>query len=140
MNHEDRQHLLAERSFLLRIVAKTPEKAALTRMSDQARLRKIEARLAEPPAQHKASARARITFDGAPVVASHGIFVEFGMKAMNSFAEAVASTAASLSAPLAAVGPIPNRDQNQLLITNTAAGSFGFELEEHDSDPFGTRS
>lgn len=32
------------------------------------------------------------------------------------------------------MGPILNRDQNQLLITNTAAGSFGFELEEHDSD------
>lgn len=97
MNHEDQQHLLAERSFLLRMLAKTSEKAALTRMSDQARLRKIEARLAEPPAQHKAPARARTTFDGVPVVASHGIFVEFGMKAMNSFAEIVASTAASLS-------------------------------------------
>ncbi len=29
------------------------------------------------------------------------------------------------------MGPIPNRDQNQLLITNTAVGSFGFELEEY---------
>jgi hypothetical protein len=29
------------------------------------------------------------------------------------------------------MGPIPNRDQHQLLITNTALGSFGFELEEH---------
>jgi len=134
MNHEDRQHLLAERSFLLRMLAKTPEKASLTRMSDQARLRKVEARLAELPAQCKAPSRARLTFDGAPVVGSHGIFVEFGTKAMNSFAEAVASVAASLSAPLAAVGPIPNRDQNQLLITDTASGSFGFELEEHHSN------
>jgi len=29
------------------------------------------------------------------------------------------------------MGPIPNRDQRQLLITSTALGSFGFELEEH---------
>lgn len=131
MNDEARQHLLAERSFLLRMLAKTPEKATLTRMSDQARLRKVEDQLAELPARHNAPARARITFDGAPVVNGHGIFAEFGTKAINSFAEAVSSIAASLSAPLAPVGPIPNREQNQLLITNTAVGSFGFELEEH---------
>ena len=34
------------------------------------------------------------------------------------------------AAPLNAKGPISNREQNQLLITNTALGSFGFELEE----------
>lgn len=52
------------------------------------------------------------------------------MRAVSSFTEAVASLAASLVAPLAASGPIPNREQYQLLITNTALGSFGFELEE----------
>jgi hypothetical protein len=31
------------------------------------------------------------------------------------------------------MGPIPNRDQHQLIITSTALGSFGFELEEHRS-------
>ena len=41
------------------------------------------------------------------------------------------SVAASLSGGLAAKGPIPNREQHQLLITNTALGSFGFELEEY---------
>ena len=43
---------------------------------------------------------------------------------------AVARMAAGLVAPLASSGPIPNRDQHQLLITSTAVGSFGFELEE----------
>ena len=55
---------------------------------------------------------------------------DFGMKAVNAFSEAVTAVAASLTAPLRAMGPIPNREQNQLLITNTALGSFGFELEE----------
>jgi hypothetical protein len=50
---------------------------------------------------------------------------------VNGFAESVTAMAASLSAPLAAMGPIPNREQHQLLITSTARGSFGFELEEH---------
>ena len=39
--------------------------------------------------------------------------------------------AVSLSRPLAAMGPIRNREQHQLVITNMALGSFGFELEEY---------
>ena len=134
MNNEDRQHLLAERTFLQRLLAKTPATAWLTRMSDEARLRKVEAQLAALPADERTPARARLTFDGVPVIRSHGIFADFGMKAVSSFTEAVASVAASLSAPLAAMGPIPNRDQNQLLITSTAVGSFGFELEEYRAE------
>lgn len=131
MNNEDRQHLLAERTFLQRMLAETPVTARLTRMSEEARLRKVEAQLAALPANERMPARARLTFDGLPVIRSHGIFADFGMKAVSSFTEAVASVAASLFAPLAAMGPIPNRDQNQLLITSTAVGSFGFELEEY---------
>lgn len=134
MNNEDRQHLLAERTFLQRLLAKTPSTARLTRMSDEARLRKVEAQLAALPTDERTPARARLTFDGVPVIRSHGIFADFGMKAVSSFTEAVASVAASLSAPLAAMGPIPNRDQNQLLITSTAVGSFGFELEEYRAE------
>jgi hypothetical protein len=134
MNNEDRQYLLAERTFLQRLLAKTPPTARLTRMSDEARLRKVEAQLAALPENERTPARARLTFDGVPVIRSHGIFADFGMKAVGSFAEAVALFAASLSAPLAAMGPIPNRDQNQLLITSTAVGSFGFELEEYRAD------
>lgn len=134
MNNEDRQHLLAERTFLQRLLAKTPATARLTRMSDEARLRKVEAQLAALPSDERTPARARLTFDGVPVIRSYGIFADFGMKAVSSFTEAVASVAASLSAPLAAMGPIPNRDQNQLLITSTAVGSFGFELEEYRAE------
>ena len=134
MNNEDRQHLLAERTFLQRLLAKTPATARLTRMSDEARLRKVEAQLAALPSDERTPARARLTFDGVPVIRSHGIFADFGMKAVSSFTEAVASVAASLSAPLAAMGPIPNLDQNQLLITSTAVGSFGFELEEYRAE------
>lgn len=134
MSNEDRQHLLAERTLLMRMLAETPPTAQLTRMSEEARLRKVEAQIAAMPADERMPARARLTFDGVPVIRSHGIFADFGMKAVSSFTEAVASVAASLSAPLAAMGPIPNRDQNQLLITNTAVGSFGFELEEYRAE------
>lgn len=131
MSITQRHFLLAERTAVRRMLADTPATAILTRMSDEARLREIEAELAALPADERAPARARLTFNGLPVIGSHGIFADFGMKAVSSFTDAVATVAASLSAPLAAMGPIPNRDQNQLLITNTAVGSFGFELEEY---------
>lgn len=126
----DRQHLLAEQNFLREQLAGLPASARLTRMSTESRLRSIETQLAEMPANEREIARARLTFNGAPVIGSHGIFADFGMRAVSSFTDAVASVAASLTAPLASMGRIPNRDQNQLLITNTAVGSFGFELEE----------
>ena len=127
----EQQQLLAEKTFLSRDLSETPTTAMLTRSSLEARLRKVEAAIATMDLAGPPPARARLTFNGLPVVGSHGIFADFGMKAVNSFTEAVAAIAASLTAPLAPMGPIPNRDQNQLLITNTALGSFGFELEEY---------
>ena len=115
-------------------LADTPTTARLTRMSQEARLHTVEAQLAALPADERVLARAKLTFDGVPVIRSHGIFADFGMKAVSSFTDAVASIAASLTTPLAAMGRIPNRDQNQLLITSTAVGSFGFELEEHSAE------
>lgn len=130
MNLYDRQHLLAEKNFLHEQLAKLPQSALLTRMSTQARLGVIEQTLAQASVDERSPARARLTFNGAPVIGSYGIYAEFGMNAVNGFTEAVATVAASLAAPLAAMGPIPNREKNQLLITGTAVGSFGFELEE----------
>jgi hypothetical protein len=131
MNQQDRMHLLAERKFLRERLAELPDSARIMRISTESRLRAIEERLVEEPVDEQEPARVRLTFNGRPVIGSHGIFAEFGMKAVNSFTEAVAAVAASLSAPLAAMGPIPNREQHQLLITSTALGSFGFELEEY---------
>ncbi|WP_073465639.1 hypothetical protein [Rhizobacter sp. OV335] len=136
MTADERHHLLADQQFLRDQLAQLPASALLTRSSTEARLRAVETRLQETPeALEPEPARARLTFSGAPVVASRGVSADFGMRAVNSFSEAIAAMAASLSAPLAASGPIPNRGQNPLLITSTALGSFGFELEEHSPDP-----
>lgn len=131
MNQQDRQHLLAEQKFLREQLATLPESAKLTRMSDESRLQAIESQLKQVPVDEQAPARVQLTFNGRPVIGSYGIFADFGMKAVNSFTEAVSAMAASMQAPLASTGPIPNREQHQLLITNTALGSFGFELEEY---------
>ena len=131
MNRQDQAHLLGERNTLQRMIAETPEEEVLDRGSLTARLEEVEHLLAEVNINEREPARAQLTFNGRPVVGSYGIFADFGMKAVNGFTEAVAAVAATLAGPLFAKGPIPNRDQNQLLITNTALGSFGFELEEY---------
>ena len=131
MNRNDLMHLMAERAALTRMIAETPEEDVIDRASLSIRLEKVERQIKANPLPEREPARAVLTFKGRPVVGSHGIFAAFGMKAVNHFTEAVAAVAASLDGGLAAKGPIPNKGQNQLLITNTALGSFGFELEEH---------
>ena len=134
MNRLEYRNLLGERTALERMLAATPSEDVLDRGSLAARLEDVQHRLAAFSGNEREPARARVTFRGAPVVDSLGIAAEFGTKAVNSFTESVIAMAASLSGPLAATGRIPNRDQNQLLITGTAVGSFGFELEERGSE------
>jgi len=131
MTNPNRMHLLAEHAALERLIADTPEDEVLDRGSMSARLEELEQRIAKAGADEREPARVRLTFRGSPVVGSHGIFAEFGSKAVSTFAESVAAMAASMAGPLAPMGPIPNREQHQMLITSTALGSFGFELEEH---------
>ncbi|MFH1115671.1 MAG: hypothetical protein V1792_17315 [Pseudomonadota bacterium] len=97
-------------------------------MSLQSRRETVLAALEALPAYQPTSAV--LTFLGKPVVGNHGIFAEFAAAAVNKFAEAVAAFAASSIAPLGDRGPIRDRENYQLLITGTALGSFGFELEE----------
>jgi len=115
---------IKELEFLL---AHIPSTSVIDRMSLEARLAEVKNTLASLP--QRAAQKARITFRGNPVFGSHGIFVGFGAKAIDAFAEAVAAMAAALGEGLHDSGPIPDRDKNQLLLTGTAIGSFGFELE-----------
>lgn len=130
MNRQEYLHLLGEKTEVERMIAETPADEVIVRSSLVRRLEEIAERIAAAGPDEREPARVRLTFQGRPVIGSHGIFAEFGTRAVNGFAESVAAMAASSTGPLAAMGPIPNRNQHQLLITSTALGSFGFELEE----------
>jgi hypothetical protein len=127
-----REGLIAEQNFLTARLAELPAAARLTRSSAEARLQQIAEQLAQMPVAAP-RATVRLTFRGQPVLDSEGILADFCTQAVSAFSDAVAAVAASLSAPQAAKGPVPNRDANQLLITGTAVGSFGFELQEQPS-------
>jgi hypothetical protein len=131
MNHQEFVHLLAERGALHQMLGELPPDDILTRSGLAARLEELEEQLANVPQKGRAPAQARLTFRGRPVVGGYGIVAEFGTKATGAFTNAVVKVGAALSGPPAATGPVPQRDQSQLLITSTAIGSFGFELTEY---------
>jgi len=129
MNRTEFMHAKAELSFLDKI-SKEPGLSKLTQLSLQSRVAKVTNALREPGQGAYAPAKAIVTYRGAPVRGVHGMLAEFGATVTSKFSDAVAAVAASISGVLNDFGPIPNRAQNQILITGTAIGSFGFEFEE----------
>jgi hypothetical protein len=111
------------------ILGRIPQDQVIKRISFESRLRSARSalgRLSQLPLAKKA----QLTFRGKPVIGSHGITAEFGSKAALNFADAFAAVAAGLGETMKNnMGPIPDRAKNQLLITGTAIGSFGFEFE-----------
>lgn len=123
----DYMAIASEIRELENLLAAIPEGNIIERMSLEARLESAKAALAGLP--RLVAPKARLTFRGKPVFGSHGIAADFGGKAAGAFSDAFAAVAAGLSEGLRNRGPIPNREKNQLLITGTAIGSFGFEFE-----------
>lgn len=132
---DQRFMLESEVHELQALLAGVPAENVIERMSLESRLEKVRAELAALPLKINAPRIARLTFRGRPVFGSHGIAADFAGKATEAFADAFAAVAASLNENLRYMGPIPDRDKNQLLITGTAIGSFGFELELPSADP-----
>lgn len=129
MTRHELERLQAELVTVRRMYAATPEDEVIDRGSLNARIEELEQAIASAGVQGRAPAKVRLTFRGKPVVGSHGIFVSFGQDAVKRYSEAVAMIASSEEEALKAGGRIPNK--RELLITSTAIGSFGFELEEH---------
>lgn len=123
-----RLSLESEIKEILEILANIPSENVIERIAFEERLATAEMALSNLPA-HREMEKARLTFRGRPVVGSHGIAVDFASKASGAFFDAFAAVAASLNESLNFMGPIPDKSRNQLLITGTAIGSFGFEFE-----------
>ncbi|HLD67506.1 MAG TPA: hypothetical protein VJA19_15850 [Pseudomonas sp.] len=132
MDRTEFTHAQAEISFLDRIT-QNGGLSNLTRLSLQSRMNQVSASLQDPGRGAFAPAKAVVTYRGAPVRGVHGMVAEFGAAVTTKFSDAISAIAASLSGVLNDFGPIPNKSQNQILITGTALGSFGFEFEEAPS-------
>mgnify|MGYP001567040301 FL=1 len=132
MNRTEFTHAQAEINFLDRMSRK-PGLSKLAQLSMSSRKEQVESRLLDPGRGAFSPAKAVVTYRGAPVWGVHGVVAEFGAIATAKFSEAIAAVAASIGGVLNDFGPIPNKAQNQILITGTAIGSFGFEFEDRKS-------
>ncbi len=125
----ERQFLKSEIVEINRILASIPEEDVIDRATFEYRLRDVEAQLRELPDIPEPETMT-ITFRGAPVRGTHGIFADFASKTINLLSDAFAAlVAVAKGTPPAPGGVIPEADKHRLLITGTALGSFGFELE-----------
>ncbi|MDO5090189.1 MAG: hypothetical protein Q4D61_01455 [Cardiobacteriaceae bacterium] len=127
--HNERILITSEIRELEALLADIPAERVIDRMSLQSRLTAAKAALERLPATGKAAQRIRLTFRGKPVLGSYGINADFAAKAASAFSDAYSAVTAALKEGLSHMGPIPDKDKNQLLITGTAIGSFGFEFE-----------
>lgn len=126
---DERLMLLSEMNELESLIASTSSKNVLGKMSFEARLENVREELKKIDENSPHAQKMSLTFKGKPVQKMHGILADFAAKATSAFADAFSAIAASLSVGLSDFGPFPNRNESRLLITGTARGSFGFELE-----------
>lgn len=121
-------YLLSEQKELKNILAEIPKENIIERLGFEARLKDVEEQL-KNISINSVPQKAKITFRGEPVFGTHGIYADFATNAIAAFSDAFSAVLAGLTEKLNYMGPIPNREKNQLLITGTAIGSFGFEME-----------
>lgn len=131
MNEREYDQLQAELSTLQSMIERLPSHHAIERLSLESRKREVEGELSSRPEPGRIPARVRLTFRGKPVAVSHGVRADFGAAAVKAFSHVIATVGASQHTLLRSRDVIPNREDYDLLITDTALGSFGFELEEH---------
>ena len=113
------------------LLAQLSDADVMTRFSLEARLRELQATVAELEAEVFApTASAALFFGGAPVVGARGIESDFGGSAVTRFQDLVAKVHAHDTVGLGLRGVVPNRALSALHITNIVRGSFGFLLEE----------
>jgi hypothetical protein len=77
------------------------------------------------------NASVALFFGGTPVLGSKGIAVEFAGSVLEKFQNLVTRTFVKTElGQLGERGPIPQKDNTQLMVTELARGSFGFVLDE----------
>ncbi len=135
MNRQEYLFLQAELTTLKKLLNQLPISSVIERMSLEGRKKEVEETIEANPLPPHEPARAKLTFSGKPIVGNYGMFAKFGAEALEAFSDTVTAIGSSQRGPLGARGTLPNREDFGLLITGTALGSFGFELEEVPKDP-----
>lgn len=120
------------------LAARTEQEDPIGWFQFSSRKHELEEALSRVAGSQEMHAGVALFFNGRPVFGSKGIRADFAGQAIDRFQDLVSKRFASLeSGPLAARGPVPLRENAQMMITDVARGSFGFVLEEssNETDP-----
>ena len=129
MNLPEYRLLRAELNTLDDLIDGLPEDSILERTSLEYRKSQVEEELASLSDNPQESVLVRLTFSGRPIVESQGVRADFGSTAVKEFANAIATIGVSQRRSLQMRGALPDHTDYDLMITDIATGSFGFELQ-----------
>jgi hypothetical protein len=129
----ERNRLEAEVASLSRMLEGLSERDVVMRLGIEDQLTELRAELGELEYAGGELASAALFFGGAPVIGNRGIESEFGSRAVSIFQDLVAKQFAHESVGLGQRGVVPNKGAARLHVTDVVRGSFGFVLEEIDS-------
>lgn len=131
MDLQSYRFLLTERATMKRFLAETRPDEVIVRMGFEHRLRQVEDELKEYEGRSLEARDARLTFRGKPVNGARGMSAQFFGEALSNFAKAVQYVGANQAlGRLPDKGPIPHKEDYEIVITGIARGSFGFQVED----------
>ena len=134
-----RDALRGEIASLRELIGKSADRDPLGSRSLRKRLATLEAELEKIEAHQSRSANVALIFDGSAVRGSSGIEADFAGKALVDYQELIAKHVAVSEGGLSERGRISDQvhRQSQMTITGLVHGSFGFVLEEDNSEQLG---
>lgn len=129
-----RDYLAADISAVSSLLSNLSEEDAMARFSLTDRLHELKMQIGQLESEAEpTAAAAALFFGGRPVVASRGIDSEFGANALTIFQDLVSKVHANDAGFLGQRGVVPNKASAALHVTDIVRGSFGFLLEELDT-------
>ncbi len=136
MNIHEYRFLLSEVGTLNALIARIPHDHVIERMGFEHRLRQVEGELKAYEGYSPEVVEARLTFRGKPVSGSRGGSANFLSNVTKRFATAIHYIGASQKyVNLNPSGAVRDKKDYELMITDTAIGSFGFRVEEASLRP-----
>jgi hypothetical protein len=129
----ERDHTAADLASVEAMIDRLTDEDVMMRLGLEERRDELRRKLEALQAEDEPTASAALFFSGRPVVGGRGIESEFGGKAVQVFQDLVAKQFAQDAGGLGQRGVVPNKAATRLHITNVVRGSFGFLLEELDS-------
>lgn len=130
----DRDFAQADLAAINSLIGQLTDDDVMARMGLESRRDELLDTITSFDQQAPASlASAALFFGGAPVVGNRGIESEFGSGAIAKFQDLVAKVLAHENGGLGQRGPVPTKAAATLHITNVVRGSFGFLLEEMET-------